>query len=436
MFNATATLLKIRNVPAGSFRSNVLTLMTGTAIAQAIPIAISPILTRIYTPNDFGVFAIYSAITAIIGVMATGRYELAIMLPKKESDAVNIAILSALVATLISFITFIVVYTFNTRITKMLSNPEVSNWLYLMPLSILMMGVYQSLNYWNNRKKQFNRLALSRVLQSSGTAVTQLGLGYGTGLSGGLIVGSICGLGASIATLTKMNWAEDRVLQKEIKKASMLANARLYKKFPMVSAWGSLFDSSAQQMPIFIITNFFGVAITGLFSMTFKVLNMPMTLISGAISQVLFQKVATLHNKQSELLYNYILKIFFLLLAITIPFLIVIGFFGVEIFTFVFGQSWAQAGKFAALISVAVAVRFAVSPLSTVLALDHNVTKGVRWQAIYFFTLTVTLLATCRLKIETFLLVFVGHEVILYGLYLYIILAAAKESSQALPGDV
>ena len=76
--------------PKSEFTRNVLTLMTGTTIAQAIPIAISPILTRLYTPKDFGVLALFVAITSIFGSIANGRYELAIMLPKKDEDAINI----------------------------------------------------------------------------------------------------------------------------------------------------------------------------------------------------------------------------------------------------------------------------------------------------------------------------------------------------------
>ena len=81
-------------LPKGEFSRNVLTLMTGTSIAQAIPIAISPILTRIYTPEDFGVFALYMAIATVVSVIATGRYETAIMLPKKDSEAINLFIVS------------------------------------------------------------------------------------------------------------------------------------------------------------------------------------------------------------------------------------------------------------------------------------------------------------------------------------------------------
>ena len=95
------------------FSRNVLTLMTGTTIAQAIPIAISPILTRIYTPEDFGLFAIFIAITSIFGSMANGRYELAIMLPTKDEDAINIFALGFIISTFISLVLLLLVVLFH-----------------------------------------------------------------------------------------------------------------------------------------------------------------------------------------------------------------------------------------------------------------------------------------------------------------------------------
>lgn len=85
--------------PKSEFSRNVLTLMTGTTISQALPIAVAPILTRIYSPEDFGLFAFYFAIVSILAVLATGRYELAIALPKKRDDAYQIVILSSIIST-------------------------------------------------------------------------------------------------------------------------------------------------------------------------------------------------------------------------------------------------------------------------------------------------------------------------------------------------
>ena len=179
--------------PKSEFSRNVLTLMTGTTIAQAIPIAISPILTRIYTPEDFGVFALYMSVASILSVIAAGRYELAIMLPKKDEDAINIVALSILISFFISFISFLVIFLFNAKITNLLGNSEISNWLYFIPITVLLTGMYRSFNYWSNRKKQYKRLATSKIIQSFTTSSTNLSMGFGGFGASGLILGGVLG---------------------------------------------------------------------------------------------------------------------------------------------------------------------------------------------------------------------------------------------------
>jgi len=191
-------------------------------------------------------------------------------------------------------------------------------------------------------------------------------------------------------------------------------------------------NTAASQVPIFVITKFYGAVSTGLFSMTFKVINVPVTLISGAIAQVMHQRVTVIHNDNPGGLRPFIVKKFFLLLLMTIPMILTLVFFGVELFIFVFGENWAEAGRYAAILSVAIAVRFAVSPLSSVMLLDHNLKKGASWQVCYFITVTFTLLMASGQEIQTFLLIFVGHEVVLYGFYLWIILSSAKARPQPL----
>src|SRR5450759_1161965 len=126
------------HAPSGSFTANVLTLMTGTTIAQAILITIAPILTRIYKPEDFGIFALYMAIVSMIAIIATGRYELAIMLPENDDDAINIVCLSVCIVFFISFMTLIVIWLFNAQITKLMGSDKLSIWIYLIPISVLL----------------------------------------------------------------------------------------------------------------------------------------------------------------------------------------------------------------------------------------------------------------------------------------------------------
>ncbi len=179
--------------PKSEFSRNVLTLMTGTTIAQAIPIAISPILTRLYSPSEFGIFALYMSIASLLSVIATGRYELAIMLPKKKTDALNIVILSLVITITISIFAFLIVFFFNEEITILLENKNISNWLYFIPITVLFTGIYQSFNYWNSKQKQYKLIATTKVIQSTTTGTSNLSFGFAGYTFGGMILGGLFG---------------------------------------------------------------------------------------------------------------------------------------------------------------------------------------------------------------------------------------------------
>ena len=139
-----------------SFWANVSVLLTGTSLAQALPIAITPILTRLYTPSDFGVFGIYLSALVILGTIATGKFELAIMLPEKDEAAETIFVLGFVICTIFSIICLIIIITFHEKILNALNARALGNWLYVLPISIFLSGTYSLLNYYNTRKAFYN----------------------------------------------------------------------------------------------------------------------------------------------------------------------------------------------------------------------------------------------------------------------------------------
>ncbi|HGF7371952.1 TPA: lipopolysaccharide biosynthesis protein, partial [Vibrio cholerae] len=392
-----------------SFSKNVLTLMTGTGIAQAIPIAIIPILTRMFSPEDFGLLALYAACVSILGVVATGRYEIAIMLPKDDEDARLLLQLSMLVALFFSLLISIPISIWNAQIARFLGNEDIAVWLYLVPVSVLFTGIYQALTYWNNRQKKFINTAVSRVNQSLFQGFVQTSLGF-LQVSGGLIWGQFIGIVSGSIYLLK----KDRSYKSLIKKTkinSIQKQGIKYHKFPTYGVWGALCDAGAVQMPVILLTKFYSNSVTGMFSLTFRVLNMPTSIISSAIAQVLFQKVVEISQTEPEKLNLYIIKMFLLLFVIYLPAVPILFIWGESLFSIIFGNEWSQAGVYAGYLVIAVAVRFAVSPLSAVLGLEQNIKMGVLWQVLYLCTITVTLYFFSSLSIEEFLIAFVVHEV-------------------------
>lgn len=407
------------------FSRNVLTLMTGSALAQAIPIALSPILTRLYTPEEFGVLALFLALSSLLAVIATFRYELAIIQPRKDEDAASLVILSSMITFSLFCLLSLGIFFFKQQILNILGHQNIGNWLYLTPISVLLAGFYQTLSYWSTREKQFKAIAFSRIAQGISAPTSQVAL-KAFPSTGGLIFGHIIGQATAVWMLLSKIIKQDKNTFSFVTRELITKNAKTYSKFPKYSTFGGFADTASLQMPILMLSKFYEMGVTGLFSLTFKVLNLPVSLVAKALSQVLFQRISHMHHHSPAKIYRMILKLFLLLLILMLPFISFIWIFGEDLFAFIFGENWREAGSMATVLVFAAAIRFAVSPLSSILAMEHNVKLGTLWQIIYLTTITSTLYFFSRNEIETFITAFVIHEIILYSLYLAFILKGSK----------
>ena len=334
--------------------------MTGTTIAQAIPIAISPILTRIYTPEDFGVFALYMAIAAIISVVSTGRYEMAIMLPKRNEDVNAIVKLILILLSSISIFVFFVVFIFNQEITNLFENQEISNWLYFLPISIFLVGIYQVFNYLLIREKSFKRLAKNKVIVSTTNASTQLAIGLSTTSSMGLLFGNLTGYIISLFFIIR-----SKIVNKyfDFKGLPIKHVANEYKNFPKFDVPSVLLNVVANQVPLFALGKYFGLGVLGFYSLMYKVLMMPINLLSNTILDVFKQRATEDYNKYGNCQDIYVKTLKKLILLGIIPFS-VLGIFAPDIFAFVFGEKWKVAGEFAQIMTPMFFLNFVVNPLS------------------------------------------------------------------------
>ena len=413
--------------PKSEFSKNVLTLMTGTTIAQAIPIAISPILTRIYTPEDFGVLALFVAITTIFGTIANARYELAIMLPKKDEDAINIFALGFIITCFISLILLILVLVFNDYFTKLLGNEEISFWLYFVPIAVFFTGIWNILNYFNNRRKQYKDLRNSTIIKSIVLAAIQLSVGFLKSGVTGLISGQIISQLFANTKLLK-NIIKDKLFISKISRIRMLALLKKYKKFPMYSLPSTLADTSSQQLPYLVIPTIFSLTISGYFSFAKKIINLPSSLISSSISQVFYQSMVNAKNERYRLeilLFKTLKK----LVLIALPTTLFLYFSTPYIFPFVFGENWTISGEIAQYLSLIFFITFIVSPLSISFSVTMELEKVALWQYSYLVTTCLLFLFFMLYEYDfiTFLIFFVIHEYISYIIYLYMIIQTVKK---------
>lgn len=408
------------------FNQNVLTLITGTTIAQAIPIAVSPILTRINTPEDFGILSIFVAITAVFGSIANGRYELAIMLPKKDEDAINIFALGFIIVSCVSLVLLLLVVVFNGYFTTLLGNEEISFWLYFVPLVVFFTGLWNILNYFNNRRKNYKDLRNAAIIKSILSAIIQLSIGLIKQGPTGLISGQIFSQFFANTKLLK-NIIKDRLLVSKIRRLKILALAKRYKDFPKHSMIPSFLNTLTSQYTSIMIPKMFSFAVGGYFFLAIKIVNLPATLISGAISQVYLQQISENKNRKIK---NFAIFIstFKKLFLIALPISIIGYFLSPYIFPAIFGKDWVISGEVAKYLFLIFLITFCVSPLSVSFVPALELKKGAFWQYLYsctsivFFSISMYL----ELPLKDFLLFFVIHEYALYGIFLYLIVSSVK----------
>jgi lipopolysaccharide exporter len=174
-----------RVLPNIDFARNVVVLAGGTTISQGILAITAPIITRLYTPDAFGTWSLFISLAGVLSTIACLRYELSIMLPQDGKKAAELSVLSAGIAVLLSIFLLVIVAFFRHQIAHLLGSPDLTPWLWGLPLIFLLMGLYEVGNYWSTRKKLFSRLAISRIGQSLGVVGTQIGaaLSFSGGVS-------------------------------------------------------------------------------------------------------------------------------------------------------------------------------------------------------------------------------------------------------------
>ena len=412
--------------PKSEFSKNILTLMTGTTIAQAIPIAISPVLTRIYTPEDFGVFALFVSITSILGSIANGRYELAIMLPKKDEDAINIFVLGFIINVVFSSFIFLFIIIFHDKILELLNNKEISPWLYFIPLSVFLMGCFNLLNYFNNRLKNYKDLAKANIYRSIGMAIVQLSLGFLKAGATGLISGQIF---SQIISNTKLFFnIKNLNLFRYIYKLKIIALSKKFRDFFFLNTPSAIADTLTLQLPYILLPKLYTINIAGLYFFANRIIFLPTGLIAGNIGQVFLQKISYQYQHKEEImpiLRSTFFKLFQISLIISSLFFILSPY----TFSLIFGSEWEKAGYIAQLLSLTFFIRFIVSPLSSVFVLKPFVRIGSYWQFLYLFTTLFLFLLCFYLNIDfwKFLYLYIVHEYILYIIYLALIFFSIKK---------
>lgn len=352
----------INNLFKSDFTRNVVTLMTGTTIAQAIPLAISPILTRIYTPEDFGLLGLFLAISSIAGAIATGRYEQAILLPEKNENALEIVQLCGIISGSFSLLFLIIVLLFNYQISIILGNQDIRDWLYLIPISTFVLGMYNTLNYYNIRAKKFRNISKSQIYRSSSLGAAQILIGLVKAGALGLILGQILSYFTGISVLSKnIPKIKNPLFKSNL--VNLKKQAIQYVKFPKYSLPSIFVNSTILNVTPLLISSIFSVATLGFYSLSMRIISVPSRIFGSSFSQAFYQRSTELLNNGQKLEPTFV-KTLKRLLLVGIPCFVILYLIVEPVFTIVFGLDWKVSGTYAKVLLPLAGMRFLSSSLS------------------------------------------------------------------------
>ena len=293
----------IKKIFGNTIIKNLSYLVTGTALAQVLIILFQLILRRIYTPADFGAFAVYMSIIGIIAVISSLRYEQTIILPADDNKAYNLLWLSFGIGLIVSILTAILLFVFKQPFMRLINFPEkYAYWLAFVPLSLLLLSIYQALNYYLIRIKQFRLSASNKVERRIAEGVTQTACGA-AGSPTGLVWGDIAG--QSVNALAAGLKVHKFVGGLKLSWATIKSVAAEYKSFPLQNSFAAFLNALSLLLPTIFINRLFDEQTTGLFDLARMLMIMPLSLVTTSMGQVLVQRFTELRNKRESIRHDF-----------------------------------------------------------------------------------------------------------------------------------
>lgn len=357
-------------MPDKAFFGKLFTLASGTLVGQLLVVASAPLLTRLFTPSEFGLFAVFAAVTAIIAIAACLRLEFAIPVVDDDVDAAALVFGAGVVATLNALLTVLLVLLFGPWLVALIDAEPIVGWLWLVPLAIWIWGLGSLLSYWSLRRGRYRINGINRMLTLGTQAGAQIGLGF-TGIGApGLILGYVLGyvvrLGHHIALLA----IEDRRLFARVRSVFRVWRVvRANWRYPAFIAPSAFLHNMCEMLPAVAIAGLYGPAAAGWYALGQRIMSIPVKLLGEAASEVFLGEGRGL---QGAALYRFFLRTTALFVTLGVAGVVPVLLFAPSVFALVFGADWLASGIFVQLLVPLYLARFISHPVSQLLNILHR----------------------------------------------------------------
>lgn len=356
----------------GSFAQNFAITFSGTAFVAVLGVLVTPLMSRIYSPQSYGLFAVFNSIVNNVSLVSTFLYPSAFILPTLRKRFLALVQLTVGLSVVAFGLLVVVIVVFKEPLLRWLHAEALGNWLYLVPVTVFLFNIDVVMGAWYLRTKSFKKRAGIEVAASlAGRGLT---LGYGGlthGSVGGLIVGDIFSKTTAFFSLL-FNGIHRHLgeIFSHISWPRIKAVAYEFREYPLYVMPTGYLNVVASQLPIFFLTSSFGTSVVGLYAFSTGLLEIPIGLIGNAVAPVFLQKATETHQNEPERLKDLCLSLYNKLFYLGLLPFGVITVFGDWIFGFVFGKQWIMAGLFTSYLGYYYVFKlagYATSPIYAVL---------------------------------------------------------------------
>ena len=341
----------------------ILTLLAGGALAQALPLLLGPWLTRLYRPEDFGLYHLFAAVAANAAVVGCARYEFA--LPMARDDAEATALRSLCLRLLAASVAVSAAAGLGWALWAGVL------WPLWLPAAVGALGLVSLATLNATRAQRFRGLAIARVVQHGGGALAQVAAGLLQAGVTGLIVAPIA---AALAAVAALGWPGPA----RAARAQWQAVARVHRSFPILNTPHAFLGALQDTLAVALVAGSLGPAAAGAWGLALRYLKAPATLVGGAVSQALYPRLAALDGVSTSVAAGavpigctaagraLVLRTMALLALLATPLVAALWWLGPRLFAWAFGPEWAAAGELARALALYIGLHFVASPLGVV----------------------------------------------------------------------
>ncbi len=350
-----------------SFVRSVAVLVSGTALGHGITAAALPLLSRLYTPADFSLLAVFAALVSILSVAACLRFDIAISLPSDHVEALRVFALAVISALIFTLLLVILMPIASLHVASAANQSNLGAYLWMLPIAVLLAAIYSALQAWFVRAKNFGLIARSRVVQSASSTGVQLSLGVAGIAPFGLIFGSVLNAGSACVRLGIEFYKTNKLvgLPQLLNYKDMRDTFRKYDHFPKYSTTEAVCNSAALHVPLIMIAALASGPEAGYLTLAMTAMQAPMSLFGTAVGQVYASYAANEHRNAN--LGRFTVEILGKLMWSGIGPILAIGILAPRMFAWIFGQEWERAGWLVAWMTPWFVMQFLASPLSLAL---------------------------------------------------------------------